>query len=97
MKTPDGEYDLQTFPSQDQMAQETQGTIYDRTTENLGTSDRGIVMFRRMLMEQIERVEKGGEPTIAVVRDPAKNRLIDFPNITSPTDAIDKIVAAEKA
>jgi 5,5'-dehydrodivanillate O-demethylase len=97
MKTADGEYDLQTFPSQDQMAQETQGTIYDRTTENLGTSDRGIVMFRRMLLEQLERVEKGQEPTLAVVRDPAKNRLIDFPNITSPADVIEKIAASEKA
>ena len=97
MKTPDGEYDLQSFFSQDQMAQETQGVIYDRSNENLGTSDRGIVMYRRMLQEQIERVEQGKEPNIAVVRDPEKNRMIDFPNITSPADAIELIRAKEKA
>src|SRR4051812_15919156 len=96
MKTPEGEYDLQSFFSQDQMAQETQGQIYDRANEHLGTSDRGIVMYRRMLLEQIELVEKGGEPTVAVVRDPAQNRMIDFPNITSPVDGIRRIREAEK-
>jgi hypothetical protein len=59
MKTADGEYDLKSFFSQDQMAQESQGAIYDRANENLGVSDRGIVLFRKMLLEQIERVERG--------------------------------------
>jgi 5,5'-dehydrodivanillate O-demethylase len=96
MKTPEGEYDLQSFFSQDQMAQETQGEIYDRCNENLGTSDRGIVMYRRMLLEQIERVEKGEEPDVGVVRDPANNRMIDFPNITSPVDGLKRIREAER-
>jgi len=97
MKTEDGEYDLKSFFSQDQMAQETQGTIYDRSKEMLGVSDKGIAMYRRMLLEQIELVEQGKEPTVAVVRDPAKNRLIDFPNITSPVDGIKRIREKEKA
>jgi 5,5'-dehydrodivanillate O-demethylase len=97
MKRPDGEYDLQSFFSQDQMAQETQGAIYDRSNENLGVSDRGIVLFRKMLAEQIERVEKGEEPTVAVVRDPAKNRMIDFPNITSPVAGLQKLREMENA
>jgi 5,5'-dehydrodivanillate O-demethylase len=96
MKTADGEYDLKSFFSQDQMAQETQGAIYDRTRENLGVSDRGIVLFRKMLAEQIERVEKGGEPSVAVVRDPAKNRMIEFPNITSPVEGLKRIAEAQK-
>ena len=91
MKTPDGEYDLKTFFSQDQMAQESQGAIYDRTHENLGVSDRGIVLFRKMLLEQIERVERGEEPTVAVVRDPERNRMIDFPGITSPVEGLKRI------
>ena len=37
-------------------------------------------MFRRMLREQIEIVQKGGEP-LGVIRDPAKNKLIDIPVI----------------
>ena len=96
MKTADGEYDLKSFFSQDQMAQETQGAIYDRTRENLGVSDRGIVLFRKMLGEQIERVEKGGEPSVAVVRDPAKNRMIEFPGITSPVEGLKRIAEAQK-
>jgi len=34
----------------------------------LGAGDRGIVMFRRLLKEQIEIVQKGGDP-MGVIRD----------------------------
>jgi 5,5'-dehydrodivanillate O-demethylase oxygenase subunit len=70
--------DLRTFYGQDRVVWETQGLVADRTREVLGASDRGIVLFRRMLAEQIGRVEEGDEPTIAVVRDPAKNVCIEF-------------------
>ena len=76
--------DLRTFYGQDRVVWETQGEIFDRSQETLGASDRGIVMFRRMLAEQIERVERGEEPTVAVVRDPAKNRIIRFESATRP-------------
>jgi len=82
--TEDGEYDLQNFNSHDQMALETQGEIFDRNREYLGVTDRGIVMFRRMLEEQIALVESGEEPTVAVVRDPENNQSISFPNTTTP-------------
>ena len=78
----DGEYFLTTFSSQDRMAWETQGAIFDRREEHLGASDRGIVMFRTLLAEQIEVVQQGGDP-IALIRDPAKNESIAFPN-TAP-------------
>lgn len=97
MKTTDGEYDLKTFFSQDQMAQESQGAIYDRANENLGVSDRGIVLFRKMLLEQIERVERGEDPTVAVVRDPERNRMIDFPDITSPVEGLKRIAEAQQS
>jgi 5,5'-dehydrodivanillate O-demethylase len=97
MTTADGEYDLKSFFSQDQMALETQGAIYDRSNENLGLSDRGIVLYRRMLDEQIALVEQGKEPTLAVVRDPAKNRLIDFPGASSPVEGMQRIAAARRA
>jgi 5,5'-dehydrodivanillate O-demethylase len=48
--------------SQDAMAVETQGPILDRSRENLGVSDRGIVMLRHMLLEQIDAVRSGGRP-----------------------------------
>jgi 5,5'-dehydrodivanillate O-demethylase len=75
--TPDGEHELTSFPSQDRMAWETQGAIFDRTQENLGASDRGITMYRKMLRDQIKIVQQGGEP-LGVIRDPELNRRIDF-------------------
>ncbi len=76
-KGPDGEYSLVTFNSQDRMAWETQGAIYDRTQEHLGATDTGVLMLRKLLDEQIAIVEAGGEP-MAVLRDPAKNVMIFF-------------------
>ena len=73
-----GEYAMDTFPSQDTMAWETQGTIFDRSKEHLGASDKGIAMFRQMLKEQIQIVQRGGEP-MNVFRDADKNRLIELP------------------
>jgi 5,5'-dehydrodivanillate O-demethylase len=62
---------------QDAMAWETQGAPTDRTQEHLGVGDEGIIILRKLLREQIETVRKGGEP-IGVVRDPVKNRIIEF-------------------
>jgi 5,5'-dehydrodivanillate O-demethylase len=80
MDLPMTKYDTTIVGAQDSMAWETQGEITDRTQEHLGHADRGIVMFRKMLREQIEIVQKGGEP-IGVIRDPAKNKIIDIPVI----------------
>ncbi|HEX2229930.1 MAG TPA: hypothetical protein VHM64_22585, partial [Candidatus Binatia bacterium] len=49
----------------------------DRTQEHLGVGDEGIILLRKILRQQIEIVRKGGEP-LGVVRDPNKNRLIEF-------------------
>jgi 5,5'-dehydrodivanillate O-demethylase len=54
------------------MAWITQGDISDRTTERLGTSDKGVILFRSLLLEQMEKVERGEDP-MGVVRDRAKN------------------------
>jgi 5,5'-dehydrodivanillate O-demethylase len=72
---PDGEYDLTSFPAQDAMAWETAGVIHDRSQEFLGASDRGIVLYRRMLREQIAAVQAGKEP-LGVIRDPEINKEI---------------------
>jgi 5,5'-dehydrodivanillate O-demethylase oxygenase subunit len=71
----DGEFHLDTFSSQDAMAWETQGPITDRERETLGSSDRGIVMYRRLLREQIDAMAEGKEP-IGIIRDPSLNRRI---------------------
>ena len=49
-----------------------------RDLEKLGQSDIGIILFRRMLMEQMQLMEDGGEP-MNVFRDPAQNDIIWLP------------------
>ncbi len=57
-----GRYHMDTFMSRDAMVVETQGALLDRSHERLGASDRGIVMFRKLLQEQIAIVQAGGRP-----------------------------------
>jgi 5,5'-dehydrodivanillate O-demethylase len=64
--------------NQDFVAWVGQGTLADRTQEHLGESDRGIILMRRRLLEEAEKVKQGLEPK-AVVRDPAANKLIELP------------------
>ena len=49
----------------------SQGSLTDRSQENLGRTDIPVVFLRRQLDEQITIVENGGEP-MNVFRDPAK-------------------------
>ncbi len=60
---------------QDRVAQESQGPIYDRTTEHLAYTDRGVILLRRLYKESIEAVKQGRDP-LGVIRDPAKNQMI---------------------
>lgn len=59
----------------DREAQEGQRPIAVHALEKLATSDRGIVMLRRKLREQIKAVKDNKDPT-NVVRDPDLNRAI---------------------
>jgi 5,5'-dehydrodivanillate O-demethylase len=87
--TPDGDHDMSTFYSQDRAVMETQGAIFDRSRENLGATDKGIGMFRRMMFQQIQRVQEGNDPDVAVVRDPEQNRIIAFHSTTKPWVTVD--------
>ena len=64
---------------QDYAAWVTQGPIADRSLEKLGESDKGIILYRRLLKQQLEIVRDGGEP-MNVFRDPASNVRIELPN-----------------
>jgi 5,5'-dehydrodivanillate O-demethylase len=64
--------------NQDYMAWVTQGDIAQRDKEKLGASDRGIILFRHMLLEQVERVREGEEP-MNTFRDSAANQVLTFP------------------
>ena len=47
--------------------------------ENLGASDNGIALYRRVLRREIKKVEEGIDPMFTF-RDPAQNVSIDLPN-----------------
>jgi 5,5'-dehydrodivanillate O-demethylase len=77
-----GEFtDLDFLFNQDYMCWATQGPIAQRQLEKLGESDRGIILFRQMLVDQLEIMEKGDEPTLNVFRDPADNQGLEYPAI----------------
>jgi phthalate 4,5-dioxygenase len=50
------------FSEQDASLQESMGAIQDRTTERLLSTDKGIVMARRMLQDAAEGLQQGKEP-----------------------------------
>ncbi len=50
----------------DQWAIESQGRIQDRTREHLGQSDKAISAYRRMLRAEIENVQAGKKPLMAL-------------------------------
>ena len=76
-KNPDGEFHLDHFASQDHMAWESQGAVANRDREHLGESDRGIIMFRQLLTEQIRAVQNGADP-IGTNRDPRHDEVIQL-------------------
>jgi len=57
---------------QDEMAWVGQGPITDRSVEHLATSDKGILLYRKLLLENIEVAMRGDDP-LAVIRDASKN------------------------
>jgi 5,5'-dehydrodivanillate O-demethylase oxygenase subunit len=74
-----GEFIVDTVDGQDMMAWITQGPIADRTAENLGASDQGIAVYRKMLRRELRKIEEGQDP-MGIVRDPVVNQRIDLPN-----------------
>jgi len=77
-KEENGALVVETVNGQDMMAWLTQGDIPNRDVENLGSTDKGILLLRRVVREQMEKVARGEDP-LAVVRDEAKNKIIEVP------------------
>ena len=59
------------------MAWTTQGPIARRHLEKLGQSDVGIILFRKLLHDQMALAEHG-EEVMNTFRDPAENESIDL-------------------
>ena len=68
---------LHTHRLQDYQAIISQEEIFDRTTEKLGRSDDGIIIFRKMIMDAIETARKGGDPK-GVWRTAEMDKILDF-------------------
>jgi 5,5'-dehydrodivanillate O-demethylase len=73
-----GEYALDMIDAQDIMAWVTQGPVAERTLENLGSTDQGLAILRRMVHREIKKVERGEDP-LGTMRDVRANQRIDLP------------------
>ncbi len=73
----------------DQWACESMGPIQDRTREHLGTTDKGIMLYRRMLVKAIEAAQAGE----AV---PMRPTAEEAGTLTGPP-SIDGVAAADRA
>ena len=74
----------------DQWACESQGRIQDRTRENLGSTDKGIALYRRILLDAIQKSQAGEKPLM--VLDPlAASELTGPPAVDGigPTDRLE--------
>lgn len=74
----DGKWLLDFTFNQDYMAWVSQGVVARRDREKLGLSDRGIVMFRAMLKQQLDRMRDGLDP-MNTFRDLQSNVSISLP------------------
>ena len=74
----DGRFMLDPILHQDYVAWATQGPIAQRSQERLGASDIGIILFRKLLDEQIDVVADGGDP-LNVFRDLPSDHSLPIP------------------
>jgi 5,5'-dehydrodivanillate O-demethylase len=68
----DGKLVADTIPKQDMIGWVGQGPISDRTREHLTASDKGIIVYHKLLFDNLEGVERGEDP-MGIIRDPAEN------------------------
>jgi len=57
----------------DQWAVESMGTIQDRTEEHLGTTDKGIIKYRRMLRAAIKDIEENNQKNLLMQNGTAQS------------------------
>jgi phenylpropionate dioxygenase-like ring-hydroxylating dioxygenase large terminal subunit len=74
---------IENFVSQDFMATESMGPIYDRSQEHLGNTDRAIIRMRRLLLQTARDLENGIEPP-ATKPTPELARIYSAEKILAP-------------
>ena len=67
-----GRVEWADIPLQDEAAWVAQGPVSDRTQEHLVTSDKGVILYHRMLLENAEKVQRGEDPMFTI-RDEDEN------------------------
>jgi phthalate 4,5-dioxygenase oxygenase subunit len=73
--------------NQDTALQEGMGRIQDRSQEHLGTTDRGITMFRKLMLNAARQLREGHEPVVP--------QLADRYNVRSVAITLDRSVPFE--
>jgi len=69
------DYETKQRAPDDWEAQISQRSITRHALENLATSDRGVVLFRRRLSEAIDAMERGEDPP-GIARTPAEELIV---------------------
>ena len=75
---------IEDFLNHDACVTESMGSIYDRSREHLGASDKAVIAVRKFLLRSVKAFQDGAEPP-HLVRDAAKN---GFPHIDSLAELI---------
>ena len=88
---PDRPYEETQRTPDDKEAQVSQRPIAVHALEHLATSDRGVVMFRRLLREAIKAIEKGEDPpgtyrdrSNRIVKNQARNAVLPAETEAAP-------------
>jgi 5,5'-dehydrodivanillate O-demethylase len=68
----DGRVKADNIPNQDMLAWVEQGPLTDRSTHHQATSDKGVMLYYNLILEQFARMDRGEDP-LGVIRDPAAN------------------------
>ncbi len=55
---------IRGIPQQDMAVTESMGTVYDRTSEHLGSTDGAVIRMRRMLIKAAKDLANGIEPPV---------------------------------
>ena len=79
--------------TQDLAAQESMGPIVDRSREHLGSTDKAIIMCRRILLDATRDIQNGNDPAGA---NPDTYRKIRSADVMLPKDARWQEAAQEK-
>lgn len=77
-----GKLTADTIPKQDMVGWIAQGPISDRTREHLTASDKGVILYHRLLVENMDRVARGEEPMGRIWKREDNEPMVDIRRAT---------------